>query len=110
MKDLKNKTAIVTGGSKGIGRGIVEKLAVSGCNVAFTYQSSEESAVEIEKLSEKYNVKIKKYKSDASDFNQSSKLIEDILNINKQSNIKTSIFIGLNFIIYINYFFLTFLY
>ena len=80
MKDLKNKTAIVTGGSKGIGRGIVEKLAVSGCNVAFTYQSSEESAVEIEKLSEKYNVKIKKYKSDASDFNQSSKLIEDILN------------------------------
>ena len=80
MKDLKNKTAIVTGGSKGIGKGIVEKLAKSGCNVAFTYLSSKESATEIEKLSEKYNVKIKKYKSDASDFNQSSKLIEDILN------------------------------
>ena len=79
MKDLKNKTAIVTGGSKGIGKGIVEKLAKSGCNVAFTYLSSEESAIEIEKLSEKYNVKIKKYKSDASDFNQSSKLIESIL-------------------------------
>ena len=79
MKDLKNKTAIVTGGSKGIGKGIVEKLAKSGCNVAFTYLSSEESAIEIEKLSEKYNVKIKKYKSDASDFNQSSKLIENIL-------------------------------
>ena len=61
MKDLKNKTAIVTGGSKGIGKGIVEKLAQSGCNVAFTYLSSEESAAEIEKLSEKYNVKIKKY-------------------------------------------------
>ena len=80
MKDLKNKTAIVTGGSKGIGKGIVEKLAQSGCNVAFTYLSSEESAAEIEKLSEKYNVKIKKYQSDASDFDQSIKLIENVLN------------------------------
>ena len=79
MKDLKNKTAIVTGGSKGIGKGIVEKLAESGCNVAFTYLSSKESATEIEKLSDKYNVKIKKYQSDASDFDQSSKLIENIL-------------------------------
>ena len=79
MKELKNKTAIVTGGSKGIGKGIVEKLAESGCNVAFTYLSSKESAAEIEKLSDKYNVKIKKYQSDASDFDQSSKLIENIL-------------------------------
>ena len=79
MKDLKNKTAIVTGGSKGIGKGIVEKLAESGCNVAFTYLSSKESAADIEKLSDKYNVKIKKYQSDASDFDQSNKLIENIL-------------------------------
>ena len=79
MKDLKNKTAIVTGGSKGIGKGIVEKLAESGCNVAFTYLSSEESATEIEKLSDKYSVKIKKYQSDASDFDQSTELIENIL-------------------------------
>lgn len=80
MKELKNKTAIVTGGSKGIGKGIVEKLAESGCNVAFTYLSSEESATEIEKLSDKYSVKIKKYQSDASDFDQSTELIENILN------------------------------
>jgi len=79
MKELKNKTAIVTGGSKGIGKGIVEKLAESGCNVAFTYLSSEESATEIEKLSDKYSVKIKKYQSDASDFDQSTELIENIL-------------------------------
>mgnify|MGYP003314678889 FL=1 len=75
----RNKTAIVTGGSKGIGKGIVEKLAESGCNVAFTYLSSEESATEIEKLSDKYSVKIKKYQSDASDFDQSTELIENIL-------------------------------
>ena len=37
MKNLKNKTAIITGGSKGIGKGIVEKFAKDGCNVAFTY-------------------------------------------------------------------------
>ena len=47
--------------------------------MAFTYLSSEESAKEIEKLSDKYNVKIKKYQSDASDFDQSNKLIENIL-------------------------------
>jgi len=55
------------------------KLAESGCNVAFTYLGSEESATEIEKLSDKYSVKIKKYQSDASDFDQSTELIENIL-------------------------------
>ena len=47
MKNLKNKTAIITGGSKGIGKGIVEKFAKNGCNVAFTYLSSESSAKEV---------------------------------------------------------------
>ena len=43
-----NKTLIITGGSKGIGKGIVEKFAKDGCNVAFTYLSSESSANEVE--------------------------------------------------------------
>ena len=50
MKNLKNKTAIITGGSKGIGKGIVEKFAKDGCNVAFTYLSSETSANEVEEI------------------------------------------------------------
>ena len=55
MIDLKNKVAIVTGGSKGIGREIVKKFSESGCNVAFTYLSSEDSAAEIENLARIFN-------------------------------------------------------
>lgn len=80
MKKLENKTAIITGGSKGIGKGIVEKFAEEGCNIAFTYLSSESSAKEVEKNAKSYGVKVKKYKSDASDFEQSTDLIDNIIN------------------------------
>ena len=79
MNDLKNKTAIITGGSKGIGKGIVEKFASAGCNVAFTYLSSEKSAIQIEKSANLLGVKVKKYKSDASKFNESNELVENVV-------------------------------
>lgn len=41
---LKNKSALVTGGSRGIGAGIVKRLAAEGANVVFTYVSSPEKA------------------------------------------------------------------
>ena len=44
MKLLEGKTAIITGGSRGIGKGIVEVFAQHGANVAFTYNSSAEAA------------------------------------------------------------------
>ena len=51
--DLKNKTALVTGASKGIGKGIALELARLGCNVAVNYNSdlhgAEETASEIRK-------------------------------------------------------------
>ncbi|MES2487633.1 MAG: SDR family oxidoreductase [Bacteroidota bacterium] len=44
MSTLKNKTALVTGGSRGIGAGIVKRLAQDGADVAFTYLSGKENA------------------------------------------------------------------
>lgn len=79
MVDLKNKVAIVTGGSKGIGREIVKKFSESGCNVAFTYLSSEESAAEIENLASSNGVKVKKYKSDASKLNECEDLLKNVI-------------------------------
>ena len=40
MKDLQNKTAVVTGGSRGIGAAIARQLALQGANVVITYQNS----------------------------------------------------------------------
>ncbi|WP_375480319.1 3-oxoacyl-ACP reductase family protein [uncultured Nostoc sp.] len=44
---LKNKRALVTGGSRGIGAAIVKRLATEGANIAFTYTSSPDRAKEI---------------------------------------------------------------
>ena len=40
MKLLENKVALITGGSRGNGKSIVEKFVSNGCNVAFTYNKS----------------------------------------------------------------------
>lgn len=80
MELLKGKTAIITGATRGIGKGIAEVFAQNGCNVAFTFASSVEKAKVLEKeLSEKYDVKVKGYQSDASDFDAAQKLVDDVL-------------------------------
>lgn len=79
MKLLQGKTAIITGGSRGIGKGIVEKFAQHGANVAFTYSSSAEAANALAEEVSKTGVKAKAYKSDAASYDESQKLAEEVL-------------------------------
>ena len=79
MKLLESKVAIITGGSRGIGKSICETFAQNGCNVAFTYNNSKESAEILAKELNGSGIKAKAYKSDASNFDDATKLVEDVL-------------------------------
>ncbi len=81
MKLLEGKTAIITGATRGIGRGIALTFAKQGANVAFTYSSSEEAAVSLEKELITLGVKAKSYKSNAADFNEAQQLVDNVLEI-----------------------------
>lgn len=77
---LQGKTALITGASRGIGKGIAEVFAKNGCNIAFTYASSVEKAMAFEQeLTSLYGVKVKGYQSDAANFNQSMALAETVI-------------------------------
>lgn len=79
MKLLEGKTAIVTGASRGIGRGIAEVFASHGANVAFTYSSSVEAAKILENELCSKGIKAKGYQSNAADFQEAQKLVDDII-------------------------------
>lgn len=79
MKLLEGKNAIITGASRGIGKGIAEVFAKHGANVAFTYSSSAEAANQLEKELQELGVKAKGYKSDAADFKQAEELAKNVL-------------------------------
>ncbi|MEY4191780.1 MAG: hypothetical protein RJA00_11 [Bacteroidota bacterium] len=77
---LQGKTALITGASRGIGKGIAEIFAKNGCNIAFTFASSVEKARAFEQeLSAQYGVKVKGYQSDAANFAQSMILAETVI-------------------------------
>lgn len=66
---LKGKTAIVTGGSRGIGEAIVHKLASLGADVAVIYAGNAEAAADVcNKCMQQNDVTAKAYKCDVSDF------------------------------------------
>ena len=79
MKFLENKVVLITGASKGIGRGIALRCAEQGADIAFTYLSSEEKAKEVENELKALGVNAKGYKSDASVFDAAGTLVEDVL-------------------------------
>ena len=80
MNLLKGKNVIITGGSRGIGRGIAKKFAEQGANIAITCIKMSDSSLELAKNLEKIGVKAKAYESDAADFDAATKLAEDVLN------------------------------
>ena len=79
MKLLKNKTAIITGASRGIGRGIAQTLAKHGCSIAFTFNTNIEAARSLVNELNTIGVKAKAYKSNAADFDAANKLVEDVV-------------------------------
>lgn len=80
MKLLDGKTALITGGSRGIGKAIALKFAAEGADVAFSDLRYDELAENLEKELNSMGIKGKGYASDASSFEGSEKLVEEILN------------------------------
>ena len=79
MKLLQGKTAIITGASRGIGRGIALIYASHGANVAFTFSSSVDAAKTLENELNALGIKAKGYQSNAASFDEAQKLAEDVV-------------------------------
>jgi len=76
---LQGKIAIITGASRGIGKSIAKSFIAQGATVAFTYRSSEEKAIELEKELTVNGGKAKGFKSDASKMPDAESLVKDVL-------------------------------
>lgn len=79
MTLLNGKVAIITGATRGIGKGIAKRFAEEGANVAFTYVSSGSAAEEVQKELEAYGIKAKGYQSNAGDLKSTEELIDQVL-------------------------------
>ena len=75
---LQNKTAIVTGGSRGIGEAIAVKLASLGANIAIVYLGDESEALNAKKNVEAHGVRAELYYCDVSDFEKSAEVVSKI--------------------------------
>ncbi|MCH1454660.1 MAG: 3-oxoacyl-[acyl-carrier-protein] reductase [Schleiferiaceae bacterium] len=76
---LSGKTAIITGASKGIGKGIAETFAKQGANVAFTFLSSVEKGQALEQELQQYGTRVKGYRSDASKMEDAEALVAQVV-------------------------------
>ena len=76
---LNGKTAVVTGGSRGIGKAISLKMAQSGADVAIIYAGNEKAAEETLCLIKQLGVKAKTYRCDVSDINETKNTVNEII-------------------------------
>ena len=76
---LENKTAIVTGATRGIGRAIAIRFAKEGCNVAFCGRSRGEKMVAVEQELAALGVKAKGYVADVADMEQAQAFVKEVL-------------------------------
>lgn len=79
MKLLEGKTAIITGGSRGIGKAIALRFAAEGANVAFTYLNSKERAESVAREIASLGVKCEAYASNAADYEQAHQMVAQVL-------------------------------
>ena len=79
MKLLEGNIALITGASRGIGRGIAKAFAAQGAAVAFTYLSSVEKGQALEAELAGEGIRAKGYRSDASDFDQAQALVDEVI-------------------------------
>ena len=85
--DLSGKICLVTGGSRGIGRGICLELARDGANIIVNYSSDEKAAAQVVSEVESLGKKARMYKADVSSFEQVSKMVEYVYNEFKRIDI-----------------------
>jgi 3-oxoacyl-[acyl-carrier protein] reductase len=79
MKLLEGKTAVITGGSRGIGKGIAMRFAAEGANIALTNIIDNEEFAEAVKEIKQFGVKAKGYVSDASVYTDAENVIDQIM-------------------------------
>src|SRR5689334_21473921 len=80
MKDLKGKVALVTGGSRGIGRAIALALAERGADVAIDYLKSRDAAEEVCGLIRQFGVRTNSYQADVAVCEQVDQMIAGVIN------------------------------
>jgi 3-oxoacyl-[acyl-carrier protein] reductase len=79
MKLLEGKTALITGANRGIGKAIALRFADNGADIAFSDLTYNEDSINLEKEIESLGVKGKGYASDASSFDGSQQLVNDVI-------------------------------
>ena len=79
MKLLEGKTALITGAARGIGKAIAIKYAQEGANVAFTDLVIDDNAKATEAEIAALGVKVKGYASNAANFEESHKVVEEVV-------------------------------